>query len=106
MSNDLLAQLLQALGSQGVHLDVILPDGRHVYWSTYCRHATPEGHRACRAIELAPGVARRPAQCKTCAAPCVCPCHLSNEDPPPARLVASRAGMDPHDFAWRAAWPS
>lgn len=58
--------------------DVVYPDGGHWYWSTHCRHATdedPGGHDACKATELAPGVPRRPAQCKTCGAPCRCYCH-------------------------------
>lgn len=68
----------------GARIDVVLPDGTHRYWSTHCRHAplprsepkgSPDGHDACTAAELAPDVPRRPAQCKTCAAPCVCPCH-------------------------------
>lgn len=59
-------------------VDVILPNGLHLYWSTHCRHGN---HDACRATELAPGVPRCPAQCKGCAAPCVCLCH-SGFDPP------------------------
>lgn len=56
--------------------DVLLADGTHRYWSTHCRHArTAEEHAACSATELAPGVPRKPAQCKTCAAPCICSCH-------------------------------
>jgi hypothetical protein len=68
----------EALGG-GARCDVLLPDGTHMYWSTHCRHAGPDltapGHAACAAAELAPGVPRRPAQCKTCGAACVCPCH-------------------------------
>jgi hypothetical protein len=52
--------------------DRIYMDGCHTYWSTHCRHGN---HEACMATELAPGVARKPAQCKTCAAPCICGCH-------------------------------
>lgn len=52
--------------------DVIFADGKHRYWSTHCRHGR---HDACAATELAPGVPRRPAQCKTCTAPCLCHCH-------------------------------
>lgn len=48
------------------------PSWTHVYYSTHCRH---KRHKACAATELAPGIARRPAQCKTCAAPCICWCH-------------------------------
>jgi len=67
--------------------DIIGADGHHWYWSTHCRHAPwprrksdeddRDGHDACQAIELAPGVTRRPAQCKTCGARCICPCHQS-----------------------------
>lgn len=52
--------------------DVVFPNGAHYYWSTHCRHGN---HGACSAEELAPGVIRQPAQCKTCAAACVCDCH-------------------------------
>lgn len=58
-------------------VDAILPDDTHRYWSTYCRH---DRHDACRATELAPGVPRRPNQCKTCAAPCICPCHATTQE--------------------------
>lgn len=54
-------------------IDIITADGQHTYWSTHCRHTR---HRDCRATELAPGVPRKPAQCKTCGSPCICPCHL------------------------------
>ena len=57
-------------------LDWIWSDGCHDYWSTHCRH---DNHEACAATELAPGVPRKPAQCKTCAAPCFCSCHGSVE---------------------------
>lgn len=68
-------------------VDVILPDGTHRYWSTHCRHGN---HSDCAATEIAgtttrfagssghwPGtrMERKPAQCKTCAAPCLCHCH-------------------------------
>lgn len=58
-------------------IDVVYTDGTHWYWSTHCRHGR---HDACNATELAPGVPRRPAQCKTCAAPCVCDCHVGGQD--------------------------
>lgn len=61
---------------QSGKVDMILPDGTHLYWSTHCRHATDEeGHNKCQATEFAPGVERKPSQCKTCAAPCRCECH-------------------------------
>jgi hypothetical protein len=59
--------------------DVIAADGVHTYWSTHCRH---DRHADCAARELAPGVARRPAQCKICAAPCICYCHLEAANGP------------------------
>jgi hypothetical protein len=63
-------------------VDALLPDGTHRYWSTHCRH---DNHDACSATEMLgldvlddgfrPRIARQPAQCKTCGAPCICPCH-------------------------------
>lgn len=67
----------------GVKIDVIADSGEHSYWSTHCRHGN---HAACSATELAPGVPRQPAQCKTCAAPCGCECH---ERPPYAEIAES-----------------
>lgn len=51
----------------GVDLvDVVHPDGTHVYWSTHCRHGH---HGLCRLT------------CKHCSAPCQCPCgHEENAD--------------------------
>ncbi len=60
------------LDAPGLLADLVYPDGHHAYWSTHCRH---ERHGTCSATELAPGVPRRPAQCKTCSAPCTCRCH-------------------------------
>lgn len=56
----------------GDKVDVVYVNGTHRYWSTHCRH---DRHDACKADELAPGVPRHAAQCKTCAAPCICHCH-------------------------------
>ncbi|HYJ33805.1 MAG TPA: hypothetical protein VE326_11350 [Candidatus Binatia bacterium] len=56
----------------GAKLDVLFAGGAHHYWSTHCRH---DDHDACSATELAPGVPRKPAQCKRCGAACICPCH-------------------------------
>ena len=59
--------------------DVIMPDGTHRYWSTHCRH---EDHEACAANwlygEFGAFIARKPAQCKTCSAPCICDCHKTD----------------------------
>ena len=57
-----------------VRMDVVIATGvgHHEYWSTHCRH---DQHDGCKATELAPGVPRRPAQCKICGSPCTCPCH-------------------------------
>jgi hypothetical protein len=70
-------------------VDALMADGTHRYWSTHCRH---DDHEACsagfvvgpivspdrrsrppRPMEIS--IERQPAQCKKCAAPCVCPCH-------------------------------
>lgn len=66
-------------------IDAILPDGTHQYWSTHCRH---DNHEACSATEITgersagnrgvTSIARQPAQCKTCANPCICPCHAGS----------------------------
>lgn len=64
--------VVEAMGTQaGWKVDVVLSDLSHRYWSTHCRH---DRHDACAATELAPGVPRQPSQCKTCSAPCICPC--------------------------------
>lgn len=67
-----------------VMVDVVedAPDGlTHTYWSTHCRH---DRHDDCSATTTSghmPGtwqraaIERQPAQCKTCASPCICPCH-------------------------------
>ncbi len=39
--------------------DVVMPDGKHRYWSTHCRH---DNHDLCKGM------------CKGCAAPCICGC--------------------------------
>jgi hypothetical protein len=77
-------------GGHQVYIDVIevAPDGvTHTYWSTHCRHALaydqPELHDLCAADHLAPGVERKPAQCKhaeVCGGLCVCPCHKSEAE--------------------------
>lgn len=59
-------------------VDVLRADGHHIYWSTHCRHGN---HPACTATELAPGVPRQPAQCKSCGASCICPCHPASDTP-------------------------
>ncbi len=83
-----------------VLIDVIetAPDGStHTYWSTHCRHGN---HEACSAdamlgdVTYESGMAgsrlnfgkqvairRKPAQCKTCAAPCRCACHEGGTEP-------------------------
>lgn len=65
-------------------VDVILPDGSHRYWSTWCRHGL---HGPCGAsnhikswnADGSPrelyNTPREPAQCKTCTSPCICTCH-------------------------------
>lgn len=44
----------------------------HVYLSTGCLHGE---HNYCSGTDRADGHTKIPAQCKFCAAPCVCPCH-------------------------------
>lgn len=52
----------------------------HVYLSTSCLHGDtvlPDGrtgHQYCQS-ETGKTGAKTPAQCKVCAAPCICPCH-------------------------------
>jgi len=78
-----ISRLLATLGELGVKVDAVLPDGTHLYWSTHCR-CNPNGHDGCSAKWMegptvmdgvTTSIARRPAQCKTCASPCICPCH-------------------------------
>lgn len=57
-------------------IDAVTEDGQHRYWSTHCRH---DRHDACKADHLRPGIPRNPAQCKTCAAPCICSCHQEGQ---------------------------
>lgn len=83
--------------------DVLFADGQHRYFSTHCRHGR---HDDCSATEITgPGstrrgvlgkrvqierpvsIERKPAQCKTCASPCICPCgHKAVPVPRPANL--------------------
>lgn len=81
MSDTEILKIVSELELQGCKIDIILPSGRHMYFSTHCRH---DLHGNCSATVLVGGnphgdgdsaVARRPAQCKTCAAPCVCGHH-------------------------------
>lgn len=72
-------------------IDALIPDGAHRYWSTHCRHGN---HGACAAtaiegeatvlrgvrrqrvrLDSPARIGRKPAQCKTCSAPCICSCH-------------------------------
>lgn len=50
--------------------------GGHAYLSTGCLH---DRHSYCQSMTGLAG-AKRPAQCKFCAAPCICPCHQSAAD--------------------------
>lgn len=83
-------QVVDDLEQLGAKVDVILPDGTHRYWSTHCRH---DNHDACSAPSvpltllfegrpLAEPLAlpRKPAECKGCGSPCVCPCHQEKAD--------------------------
>ena len=67
----------------GCKIDAVLADGTHRYWSTHCRHGNHDDCSATMLVGPRPRSARghrvliprQPAQCKTCAAPCICPCH-------------------------------
>jgi hypothetical protein len=49
--------------------------GRHTYLSTGCRH---DQHGYCSNVDGIAGL-KKPAQCKFCQAPCICPCHPTTE---------------------------
>lgn len=49
------------------------PQPGHVYLSTGCLHGE---HAYCSNVDGIAGL-KKPAQCKFCAAPCVCPCHAA-----------------------------
>ncbi len=75
---------IQLLEELGLKLDIIFPGGTHRYYSTHCRHGD---HEACSATAIEGRqfgeqvrIARRPASCKTCSAPCICDCHTENEE--------------------------
>lgn len=73
-----LTQRRSAKASDPLKVDVMTSDA-HWYWSTYCRH---HRHDECAAtvIQRDGGtVPRRPAQCKTCGAPCACDCHRERQ---------------------------
>lgn len=57
----------------------------HVYLSTSCLHAVEPGredlHDECKTNERRyDGSHKYPAECKHCAAPCICPCHKEASD--------------------------
>lgn len=83
---DAYVEELAAEAEAGYDLDKLVPrladvivGEEHSYWSTWCRHGN---HDPCRATELAPGVPRKPSQCKSCAAPCRCWCHIEKVQNP------------------------
>lgn len=49
-----------------LHGDLVLPDGR-------------TGHQYCSNVDGIAGL-KKPAQCKFCAAPCICPCHTTAKE--------------------------
>lgn len=54
--------------------DVVMPDGKHRYWSTHCRHGN---HADCK------------GSCKICASPCICSCpHPTPADGPGIAIPA------------------
>ncbi len=56
----------------------------HYYLSTACLHQI---HTYCQARENECGEQKKPAQCKFCAAPCICPCHHAGESIPSIRSI-------------------
>jgi hypothetical protein len=50
--------------------------GGHTYLSTGCLH---DDHGYCQSAAGKAG-AKRPAECKTCGAPCICRCHKTARD--------------------------
>lgn len=75
-------ELAVQLGTR-IHLDVLV-GSVHRYWSTWCRHGLHGPCGQSRHIKSwtedgTPSelydTPREPARCKTCSAPCVCPCH-------------------------------
>lgn len=50
-------------------------DGTHLYLSTGCLHGE---HGYCQS-NTGLGGAKKPASCKFCAAPCLCPCHVTGQ---------------------------
>lgn len=48
------------------------PPGTHEYLSTGCLHGR---HDYCQNPQREDGGRKRPAECKFCGAPCICPCH-------------------------------
>jgi hypothetical protein len=88
--------VVEGVFPRNAKVDVIWPDGTHRYWSTHCRH---DRHEDCSATEITgpatirrgvlskrvhlerpASIERRPAQCKTCASPCICDCHKEASD--------------------------
>lgn len=90
-----LALALRDVAAHGGKADVFIPASKrdstpeHRYWSTHCRHdrhgdCSADAMRGQRADGSPVGslvwIERKPAQCKTCAAPCICPCHTETAD--------------------------
>lgn len=48
------------------------PNSPHVYLSTGCLHGE---HWYCQSPNTSVGHNKKPATCKFCDAPCICPCH-------------------------------
>jgi hypothetical protein len=54
----------------------------HVYLSTSCHHGKHERCADREAYDTDGDPFRKlPAQCKICSAPCICPCHATEETP-------------------------
>lgn len=63
-----------------------LPHTGHRYLSTGCRHGE---HGYCQSNTGSQGD-KRPAECKFCASPCVCPCHALGAEP----VVESQTALE------------
>jgi hypothetical protein len=76
--------VIEGIFPRNAKVDVIWPDGTHRYWSTHCRHGIHVLCSAERLLGMHPeqhvltAVERKPAQCKTCSAPCICDCHKTD----------------------------
>ena len=69
-------RIIRHVGSAKRQQRDIAAGGEHVYLSTGCLHGD---HEYCKADRATVGVAKEPACCKFCTAPCICECHEASE---------------------------